>query len=52
MRTRYIDDVFSLNYSRFGDFVDRIFAIDLSIQNTTDRDMCASFFDLHLEIDS
>jgi hypothetical protein len=26
---RYIDDVFSLNNSRFGDFVDRIYPIEL-----------------------
>ena len=25
----YIDDVLSLNYSRFGDFVDRIYPIEL-----------------------
>ena len=41
---RYIDDVLSLNNSRFGDFVDHIYPID------TDRS--ASYLDLHLEIDS
>ena len=32
---RYIDDVLSLNNSRFGDFVDRIFPIQLEIKDTT-----------------
>ena len=46
---RYIDDVLSLNNSRFGDFVDRI---ELEIKDTTDTDRSASYLDLHLEIDS
>jgi hypothetical protein len=46
---RYIDDVLSLN-SRFGDFVDRIYPIELEIKDTTDTDMSASYLDLHLEI--
>ena len=29
---RYIDDVLSLNNSRFGDFVDRIYPIELEIK--------------------
>jgi hypothetical protein len=33
---RYIDDVLSLNNSRFGDFVDRIYPIELEIKDTTD----------------
>jgi hypothetical protein len=49
---RYIDDVLSLNYSRFGDFVDRIYLIELEIKDTTDTDRSASYLDLHLEIDS
>ena len=48
---RYIDDVLSLNNSRFGDFVDRIYPIELEIINTTDTDGSASYLDLHLEID-
>ena len=36
---RYIDDVLSLNNSRFGDFVDRIYPIELEIKDTTDTDM-------------
>jgi hypothetical protein len=47
---RYIDDVLSLNNSRFGDFVDRIYPIELEIKDTTDTDRSASYLDLHLEI--
>ena len=49
---RYIDDVLSLNNSRFGDFVDRIYPIELEIKDTTDTDRSASYLDIHLEIDS
>jgi hypothetical protein len=42
--------VLSLNNYRFGDFVDRIYPIELEIKDTTDRS--ASYLDLHLEIDS
>ena len=49
---RYIYDVLSLNNSRFGDIVDRIYPIELEIQDTTDTDRSASYLDLHLEIDS
>ena len=35
---RYIDDVLSLNNSRFGDFVDRIYPIEYAIKDTTDTD--------------
>ena len=44
----YIDDALSLNNSRFGDFVDRIYPIELDIKDTTDTDRCASYLDLHL----
>jgi hypothetical protein len=50
--SRYIDDVLSLNNSKFCDFVDCIYPIDLEIKDTTDTDMSASYLDLHLEIDS
>jgi hypothetical protein len=33
-----------------GDFVDRIYPIELEIKDTTDTDRSASYFDLHLEI--
>jgi hypothetical protein len=49
---RYTDDVLSLNNTRFGDFVDRVYPIELEIRDTTDTDRSASYLDLHLEIDS
>jgi len=49
---RYIDDVLALNNSRFGDFVDCIYLIELEIKDTTDTDRSASYLDLHLEIDN
>ena len=49
---RYIDDVRSLNNSRFSDFVDRIYPIELEIKDTTDTDRSASYLDIHLEVDS
>ena len=42
----YINDVLSPNNSRFCDFVDRIYFIDLEIKDTTDTDRSASY--LHL----
>ena len=48
---RYVDDVLSLNNSRFGDFVYRIFPIELEIKDTTDTDRSVSCLYLHLEID-
>jgi hypothetical protein len=52
LKFRYIDDVFSLNNSRLGDRVDRIYAIELEIKNTTDTDRSDSYLDLHLEVGS
>jgi hypothetical protein len=49
---RYIDDVLSLNNSRFGDVFHRIYPIELEINYTIDTDRSASYLDLHLEIDS
>jgi hypothetical protein len=49
--TYYIDAVLSLNNSRFGNFVDPIYPIELEIKDTTDTDRSASYIDLHLEID-
>jgi hypothetical protein len=48
----YIDDVLSLSNSRFGDFVDHIYHIELDINDTTDTDRSASYLDLHLKIHS
>ena len=47
----YIDDVLSLNNSRFGDFIDPIYPIELEIKETTNTDRSASYLDLHLAID-
>ena len=40
----------SLSNSIFGDFVDRIYPIELEIKDTTDTDRSASYLDLHLEL--
>jgi hypothetical protein len=48
---RYINVVLSLNNSRFGDFIDRIYPIELETKDTTDTDKSASYLDVHLEID-
>jgi hypothetical protein len=47
-----MDDVISLNNSRFGEFVYRIYPVELEIKDTRYTDMHASYLDLHLEIDS
>ena len=49
---RYIDDVISLNNFRFGDFVDRIYPIELELKYITSADRSASYLDLPLKIDS
>jgi hypothetical protein len=49
---RSIVDVPSLNNFRFGDFVHRIYPIELEIKDTTDTDRSVSYLDLHLEVDS
>jgi hypothetical protein len=38
-------DVLTINNSRFGDFVDHIYHIELEIKDTTDKDMSASYLD-------
>ena len=48
---RYIDDVLSLNNSRFGDYIDFIYPEELEIKDTTETSMCASYLDILLEID-
>ena len=45
---RYIDDVLSLNNSRFGDFVDCIYPTEFEVKDTTDTDRSASYLDIHL----
>ena len=46
----YIDDVLSLNNSRFGDYLHRIYLNELEVKNNTDT-VC-SYIDLHLEFDN
>ena len=52
MGTNCIDDVLSLslNNSSFGDFVDRIYPIELEKRDTTNTARSVSYLDLHLEI--
>jgi hypothetical protein len=50
--TSYDKIITEVSCSRFGDFVDRIYPIELEIKDTTDTDMSASYLDLHLDIDS
>ena len=47
-----MDDVRLLNNSKFGDYVDRIFPIELEIMDITGTDRTASYFDIHIEIDN
>ena len=49
---RYIDDILSLNNSMIGDFVDRIYRIELETKNATDTVRSLSYLDLHIEINS
>lgn len=44
----YIDDVISLNNSRFGDYLDHIYTIGLEIEYKTDTAISASYLDYHL----
>jgi hypothetical protein len=50
-RSRYIT-VLSPNNCKFvGDFVNRIYPVELEIKDTTDTTRPASYLDIHLEID-
>ena len=49
---QYIDDVFSLNNSKFDDFVDRIYSTEHEIKDITDTARTASYIDMHTEIGS
>jgi hypothetical protein len=49
---RFIDNVLSLNNYRFGDFVNRIYPIELEIKDSTYTDRSASYLDTHIEFDS
>ena len=48
---RYIADVLSLNNSRFGDYLQRIYPTELEVKETTDSQKYSSYLDLHLEIE-
>jgi hypothetical protein len=46
---RYIDDVLSINNSRFAEFLPLIYPPELEVKETTDTASSASFLDLYLE---
>ena len=46
---RYIEDVLSFNNSKFDNFVNRIYAIELEMKATTDTARSASYLNLHPE---
>ena len=48
---RYIDDVLSINNSRFAEFLPLIYPPELDVKETTDTASSASFLDLYLEFD-
>jgi hypothetical protein len=48
---RYIDDVLSINNSRFAEFLPLIYPPDLEVNEITDTASSASFLDLYLEFD-
>ena len=52
MNKNYIDDVLSLNNSKFVAFVDHISPIELEIKDTTDIARYTSYLDLHFETDN
>jgi hypothetical protein len=43
---RYIDDVLSLNNSRFGDYLHRIYLNELEVKDTNDTQKYASYLEL------
>jgi hypothetical protein len=49
---RYIDDVLSINNSRFAEFIPLIYPPELEVKETTDTASSASFLDLYLEFDA
>ena len=48
---RYIDDVLSINNSRFAEFLPLIYPPELEVKETTDAASSVSFLDLYLEFD-
>jgi hypothetical protein len=49
---RYIDGVLSLNDSRFGDYLHRIYPNELEVKDITDTQKSASYLDIYLETDN
>lgn len=49
---RYIEDVLSLNNSKFSDYVDRINPTEIGMRDTTDTARIVSYHDLHPKINS
>ena len=47
----YIDDVLSINNSKFGDYINIIYPVELEIKDTTDADHHASYLNLLLKYD-
>jgi hypothetical protein len=50
-RLFYIDDVLSINNSRFAEFLPLIYPPEPEVKETTDTASSASFLDLYLEFD-
>jgi hypothetical protein len=48
---RYIDDVLSLNNSRFGDYLHCIYQNELEAKDNNDTQKYVSYLNLHIEID-
>ena len=48
---RYIDDVLSINNSRFAEFLPLIYPPELEAKETTDTASSASFLDIYIEFD-
>ena len=48
---RYVDDVLSINNSRFAEFLPLIYPPELEVKETTDTASSASFLALYLEFD-
>jgi hypothetical protein len=47
----FIDDVLSINNSRFAEFLPLIYPPELEVKETTDTASSSSFLDLYLEFD-
>jgi hypothetical protein len=48
---RYIDDVLSINNSRFAEFLPLIYPSELEVKETTDTASSTSFLDIYLKFD-